>query len=218
MLSIVNQVSPEWLISTGGLVLESIGILAFAISGLIGAARKNLDLVGMGMVAAFSAFGGGTLRDILLDRRPFFWVQNLTWIYAIIGMCLLFLLFFRARHIEFTERAVLWADAIGVGIFGAAGTQMALDYNMPAIVAVVMGTLTAIFGGVLRDIALNEIPAAFSDHQPNAVVVFTGCWFVILFDQLGVPSFVSVSITAAIVVALRSAAILFNWRLPTWKV
>jgi uncharacterized membrane protein YeiH len=192
-------------------------MLAFAISGLTGAARKNLDLFGMSMVAAFSAFGGGTLRDVLLDRRPFFWVQNITWIYFIIILCVLALLFVRSRHIEFTDRAVQWPDAVGMGIFGASGTQLAIEYGMPAIVAVIMGTLTAVFGGVLRDIAINEIPAVFNDHQPNALLVFTGCWFVVIFDAVGVASLVSVTLAAVIIIVARFLAIIFNWRLPQWK-
>ena len=210
--------SVQWWVANAGTILEAIGILAYAMSGLVGAARKNLDIVGMAMVAAFAAFGGGTLRDILLDIRPFYWVQNLTWIYAIIALCVLAMLFVKSKHIKFTERAVQWPDAVGLGIFGASGTQIALDHQMPAIVAVVMGTITAVFGGVLRDIAINEIPAAFSDHQPNAIVVFLGSWFVILFNALGVPTFLSVLVTALIVIGVRIAAISLNWRLPDWKV
>ncbi|MFM5905663.1 MAG: trimeric intracellular cation channel family protein [Micrococcales bacterium] len=208
----------EWWVSNGGVVFEAIGILAYALSGLVGAARKKLDIVGMAMVAAFAAFGGGTLRDILLDIRPFYWVKNLGWIYAIIVLCVVALLFVRSKHIEFTERAVLWPDAIGLGIFGASGTQIALEHGMPAIVAVVMGAITAVFGGVLRDIALNEIPAAFSDHQPNAIVVLLGSWFVVIFNALGLSSFWSVLCTALLIIAFRLAAIVMNWRLPEWKV
>jgi len=213
-----SQTSVEWIVANGNLLFESVGILAFAISGLLEAARKKLDLVGMIMVAAFSAFGGGTLRDILLDRRPFFWVQNLTWIYVILGLCLLSLFFLRGKHLALTERAIQWPDAIGLGIFSAGGTQIALGANMPTIIAVIMGTLTAVFGGVARDIAVTEIPKLFIDHQPYAVIAFTGSWIVVLGDYLAWPNVVSLGLCAVVIIALRMAAVLFGWRLPTWKI
>ena len=89
-------------------------------------------------------------------------------------LCLAAMLFMQARHLEPTERAMLWPDALG--LFAAGGTQIALDYQMPMIVAVLMGTVTAVFGGVMRDIVCDEIPRAFSDHQPYAVCAFVGGW------------------------------------------
>jgi uncharacterized membrane protein YeiH len=208
----------EWVFSNGSILFESLGILAFALSGLLEAARKKLDLVGMIMVSGLAAFGGGTLRDILLDRRPFFWVQNLVWIYVIIALCVLALFTVKARHLELTERAVAWPDAIGLGIFSAGGTQIALSSHMPPIVAVIMGTMTAIVGGIARDIAVNEIPKAFIDHQPYAVLAFTGCWIVVIGDALSWPNFVSLWLCALTIIAMRIAAMIFGWRLPVWRV
>jgi uncharacterized membrane protein YeiH len=200
------------------MMFEGVGLIAFALSGLIEAARKRLDFVGMSLVAALTAFGGGTLRDILLDRRPFFWVQNVNWIYVIVALCVLAMIFMRARHLEFTERAILWPDAIGLGIFTAGGTQIALASHVPAIVAVILGVLSAVFGGVLRDIVVNEIPRAFSDHQPYSVVAFAGAWLVLVGDALSWPTLVSVTVSAFAIVALRMTAVYLGWRLPAWKV
>ena len=208
----------SWLIANGNTIFEAVGILAFALSGLLEAARKKLDLVGMAMVTALTAFGGGTLRDILLDRRPFFWVVNVTWVWVIIAMCFLALIFLRRRHLEVTESAMQWPDALGLGIFAAGGTQIALDSNMPAVVAVIMGTITAVFGGVLRDIVVNEIPKAFSDHMPYAVIAFTGAWVVVVGQWLNWPSVLSVALSALVVIGLRIATMLLNWRLPVWRV
>jgi uncharacterized membrane protein YeiH len=208
----------QWLVANGNVLFESVGILAFALSGLLEAARKKLDLVGMAMVAALAAFGGGTLRDILLDRRPFFWVQNVVWIFVILAMCLLSLFFLRTRHLDLTERAIQWPDAIGLGVFSAGGTQIALGEHMPAIIAVIMGTLTAVFGGVARDIAVNQIPKLFIDHQPYAVIAFTGSWIVVVGDALAWPDVVSLGLCAVVIIALRMSAVFFGWRLPTWKV
>lgn len=207
----------QWWVTNGNLIFESLGILAFAFSGLLEAARKKLDIVGMVMVTFLAAFGGGTLRDILLDRRPFFWVQNQYWIYIIIGMCLVSLVGLRKRHLDLTERAVQWPDAIGLGIFSAGGTQIALESGQPAIVAVILGTVTAIVGGIARDLAVTEIPQVFIDHRPYAVVAFTGSWIVVLGDQLNWPNFISLWSAAVVIVVLRVLAILRGWKLPTWR-
>ena len=116
----------SWWTANFGLPFEIIGTIGFALSGLIEAARKKLDVVGVCMVTAVAAFGGGTLRDILLNRRPLFWVQNDWWIWAILIFCVLAFVFVRGRHLEFTERAMQWPDAIGLGVFAASGTQIAL--------------------------------------------------------------------------------------------
>lgn len=207
-----------WLLLNGTILFEVIGTLAFALSGLIEAARKRLDLVGMAMVSGLAAFGGGTLRDILLDRRPFFWVENEIWVWILLLICISALLFMRARHLEPTARAMQWPDAIGLGAFTAGGTQLALNAEVPAIIAVIMGVLTAVFGGVLRDIVVNEIPKAFSDHIPYSVIAFAGGWVVVGLNLIGAESFVAVAIAAIFTIVLRVVALLLGWRLPIWKV
>jgi uncharacterized membrane protein YeiH len=207
----------SWLLLNGTILFEVIGTLAFALSGLIEAARKKLDLVGMAMVSGLAAFGGGTLRDVLLDRRPFFWFENDIWVWIIIVICLGSLMFMRSRHLAPTERAMQWPDAIGLGAFTAGGTQLALSAGVPAVISVIMGVLTAIFGGVLRDIVVNEIPKAFSDHIPYAVIAFTGGWVVVGLGTLNVEAFIAVAVGAIFTIALRVAALLFGWRLPTWR-
>jgi uncharacterized membrane protein YeiH len=207
-----------WLLLNGTILFDVIGTLAFALSGLIEAARKKLDLVGMAMVSGLAAFGGGTLRDILLDRRPFFWVENEIWVWILIVICIGALLFMRSRHLEPTERAMQWPDAIGLGAFTAGGTQLALSAGVPPIISVIMGVLTAIFGGVLRDIVVNEIPKAFSDHIPYAVIAFTGGWVVVGLSELSVDAFIAVAVGAIFTIMLRVLALLFSWRLPIWKI
>jgi uncharacterized membrane protein YeiH len=206
-----------WLLVNGTILFEAIGTLAFALSGLIEAARKKLDLVGMAMVSGLAAFGGGTLRDVLLDRRPFFWVENEIWVWVILAICIAALLFMRSRHLEPTARAMQWPDAIGLGAFAAGGTQLALSASVPAVIAVLMGVLTAVFGGVLRDVVVNEIPKAFSDHIPYSVIAFTGGWVVVLLNFLTLDPFVAVAIGAVFTITLRILALLFGWRLPSWR-
>ncbi|CAB4631907.1 unannotated protein [freshwater metagenome] len=208
----------SWLVLNGTILFEIIGTLAFALSGLIEAARKKLDLVGMAMVSGLAAFGGGTLRDILLDRRPFFWIENDIWVWVLLFICFGALAFMRSRHLEPTARAMQWPDAIGLGAFTAGGTQLALNAGVQPIIAVIMGVLSAIFGGVLRDIVVNEIPKAFSDHIPYSVIAFSGAWVVVGLDALGAEAFVAVAVAAVFTIGLRVMALLLGWRLPIWKV
>lgn len=196
--------------------VEILATLAFALSGMLEAARKRLDVVGVCVVAGLTAFGGGTLRDILLDRRPFFWVQHAVWLWALLALCTLAMLTLRTRHFELTERAVLWPDALGLGLFSASGTQIALDMQMPAIVAVLMGVITAVFGGVLRDIVCNEIPSAFRDHRPYAVCAFIGTWMLVLAQALNAPDWLGLTSAAATTVTLRGLALWSGYRLPGW--
>jgi uncharacterized membrane protein YeiH len=199
------------------IVAEALATLAFALSGLIEAARKGLDAVGVCVVSGITAFGGGTLRDVLLDRRPFFWVEHALWLWALLVLCIAAMLFLRARHFRPTQRAMQWPDALGVGLFAAAGTQIALASSMPAIVAVLMGMVTAVFGGVLRDIVCNEIPRAFSDHRPYAICAFLGGWVVVLADVIKITPLLGLVAGAAVATTLRLLALGFDWRLPTWR-
>ena len=108
-----------WALSHTQIAVEVVATIAFALSGVIEGARKRLDAVGICVVAGLAAFGGGTVRDILLDRRPLFWVQHAGWVWALLALCIGAMLFMRARHLEPTERAMQWPDALGLGLFTA---------------------------------------------------------------------------------------------------
>ncbi len=125
--------------------------------------------------------------------------------------------FLRARHFEFTQRGMQWPDAIGLGLFSASGTQIALDMQMPAIVAVLMGVITAVFGGVLRDIVCNEIPSAFRDHRPYAICAFMGTWILVIAPALSLPDTAALLLTAMTVTLLRVMALVTDFQLPAWK-
>ncbi|MFO1335735.1 MAG: trimeric intracellular cation channel family protein [Piscinibacter sp.] len=197
--------------------IEAAATIAFALSGLLEAARKRLDAVGVCVVAGLAAFGGGTLRDVLLDRRPFFWVEHAAWLWVLLGLCVAAMLVLRARHFAPTERAMQWPDALGLGLFSAGGTQIALAQGMPAIVAVLMGVVTAVFGGVLRDVVCNEIPSAFADHRPYAVCAFAGGWVLVGALALGLPQGSALLVAAGTATGLRVLALLTDWRLPQWS-
>jgi len=198
-------------------VVEAAATLAFALSGLLEAARKRLDAVGVCLVAGLAAFGGGTLRDVLLDRRPFFWVAHSAWLWILLALCVVAMAFLRVRHFAPTERAMQWPDALGLGLFSASGTQLALAQDLPGIVAVLMGVITATFGGVLRDIVCNEIPTALRDHSPYAVCAFAGGWALVLAQQAGVSAELALVLGAASATGLRIAAMLSGLTLPKWS-
>ena len=198
-------------------VVETLATLAFALSGLLEAARKRLDAVGVCLVAGLAAFGGGTLRDVLLDRRPFFWVAHSEWLWVLLALCAIAMFFLRAHHFAPTERAMQWPDALGLGLFSASGTQLALAQDLPGIVAVLMGVITATFGGVLRDIVCNEIPTALRDHRPYAICAFAGGWVLVLAQQAGDAPGLALVLAAAVAMGLRVAALVTGFTLPRWS-
>lgn len=205
------------LIDTLRLVLEFIATAAFALSGVIMAARKRLDVVGVCVVGFLAAFGGGTLRDVLLDQRPFFWVRHVEFVWGILALSLAAMVFMRQHHIQPTERAMQWPDTIGLGLFAAVGTDLASALGMPALVAVMMGVTTGVFGGVLRDVVCNDIPNAFVDHQPYAVCAFAGGWVYVgwwQFTGSGTQALVACVVVTA---GLRGLALWRNWQLPVWR-
>ena len=184
---------------------------------LLEAARKRLDPVGVCLVAGLAAFGGGTLRDVLLDRRPFFWVAHSEWLWALLVLAGGAMAFLRARHFAPTERAMQWPDALGLGLFSASGTQLALAQDLPGIAAVLMGVITATFGGVLRDIVCNEIPSALRDHRPYAVCAFAGGWVLVLAQEASVPPALGLVLAAATASGLRFLALITGYTLPRWS-
>jgi uncharacterized membrane protein YeiH len=214
----VTMPSPSlWTLSNAQTAIEAVAIVAFALSGLVEAARKRLDAVGVCVVAGITAFGGGTMRDVLLDRRPFFWVAHAAWLWALLALAIGAMLFLRARHFAPTERAMQWPDALGLGLFTAGGTQIALDASLPTIVAVLMGMVTAVFGGVLRDIVCNEIPTAFRDHRPYALCSFAGGWVLVAAHALGATEWLALVAASTTATLLRVAALATGYTLPAWQ-
>jgi uncharacterized membrane protein YeiH len=128
------------------------------------------------------------------------------------------MLFLRKRHFDVTERAIQWPDALGLGLFAATGVDQALQLQMPAVVAVLMGIITGVFGGVLRDIMCNQIPSAFRDHRPYAVCAFAGGWVYIGLMQIAAPQWLALLASVGVTAGLRVLAIWRNLVLPAWRV
>ena len=198
--------------------VELLATAAFALSGIMEAARKKLDAVGVCVVGFLTAFGGGTLRDLLLDQRPFFWVRHVEVLWGVFALCLLAMLFMRRRYFVLTEKAIQWPDTLGLGLFTAAGVNQSLALGQPELVAVMMGVITGVFGGVLRDMVCNEIPTVFKDHRPYAVCAFTGAWVYVALWSMDWPGWVALLMCVAVTAGSRVLALRRDWQLPYWRV
>lgn len=192
-------------------VVEVVAVLAFAFSGFAEAQRKDMDLVGVYVVAFVTAFGGGTLRDVLLDRRPFFWVEHQQYPILILALTLIATPLMRFAHRIVPNTAFVLADAIGLGFFSVAGVALSLEVGMAPFVAAVMGVVTGVFGGLLRDVLLNEVPLVLRDGRPYAIAAFAGCWLYIVLVSVGLAPGVSLWTAAAATTILRMLAWRFGW-------
>ncbi|RDU95725.1 trimeric intracellular cation channel family protein [Trinickia dinghuensis] len=195
-------------------IIEGLAILAYAFSGFIEARKHRLDAVGTFLVALATAFGGGTVRDVLLQRRPFYWVEHETYVLVIFVLSLFAPFVLRMASRVFNERALLIADAIGLGLFSISGTSIALDTGMPAFIAVMMGVVTGVFGGIIRDVVCNEMPLLLRDSRPYATCAFVGCWFYLLLDHLQLDPVYSVIAASAFILIARLVTFKLNVRLP----
>ncbi|SFU81534.1 trimeric intracellular cation channel family protein [Pseudoduganella namucuonensis] len=194
-------------------IIEIVAILVGALSGFIEARRKRMDLVGVFTVAFITAFGGGTLRDILLDKRPLFWVQHQEYAILIFVLALIASPLIRTLRQIVSERVIVVADAVGLGLFAVAGVSQAQQANMPVFIASMMGVITGIFGGVLRDIVCNEVPMVFRDGKPYAICAFIGCWMYIVLQKTSVSDDFALWSSAMVITVLRLLTWKFDMRL-----
>lgn len=182
------------------LVFEVIAVVLAALSAMITAAKKNLDFVGTYALAVVTAFGGGTIRDVLLDRRPFFWVSRWEYLIIIFALSIPFV-YSKAVH-DFSRRLVArgeFVDALGLGFFSVVGVTMALDLRLPAAVAVLMGVVTATGGGIMRDLLVNEIPVVFRHGTTlYTTSAFAGAVVFILLEKIHSPLAVIASVSVAV--------------------
>ncbi|MBT8090458.1 MAG: trimeric intracellular cation channel family protein, partial [Gammaproteobacteria bacterium] len=141
-------------------LLEMTGTAAFAVSGALAASRKNMDIFGFCVLALMPAVGGGTIRDILIDRVPVFWIADNRYIAVAIIAALI--VFFTSYRPGSRRRILIWMDALGLALFAALGTEICLQHDTGPLVAVMLGVTTAVTGGMIRDIICNEIPLILS--------------------------------------------------------
>lgn len=195
--------------------LEAAAVLVYAVSGMIAAAKKRMDIVGTYCLAVLTAFGGGTLRDMLIDRRPFFWASHSQYLLIIVVLCLAFVYSrsFHARASRWHRQAVM-VDAMGLALFTLTGVGFALDKGLPLFVAAIIGVITGTFGGVLRDVVSTEIPVLFRPGEMYAVSSFAGAWVYIGGLHLGFSGLMSGTFAFFTIVSLRFVSHAFGVKVP----
>lgn len=196
-------------------IMEVIGVLAFAVSGVVDARKQRLDVVGTFVVAFATAFGGGTVRDVLLDRRPFYWVEHEGYVLLIFAMSFGASFVLRVVSRVASDRTMIVADAIGLGLFSVTGASLALVAQMTPTVAVMMGIISAVFGGVVRDVLCNEVPMILRDRSPYATCSFIGCWIYIGLTWVEFRQEAALLTGALAIIAMRLASVRYGWKLPS---
>lgn len=195
--------------------LDLFGIVVFALSGALMAGRYKLDPFGVVVLASVTAIGGGTIRDIILDT-PVFWLTNPIYLYVILATAVLTIIIIR-RPKRIPKRFLLIADAFGLALFAVLGTEKALSLGMPISVAVVMGTITGVAGGMIRDVICNVIPMILRQEIYATAAILGGALFA-LFRYLALPDNIALILAIVGALALRLAAIYWRVSLPAFQI
>lgn len=196
-------------------LIEALGIGAFALSGVIEAKKKRMDFVGAFTAAFLTAFGGGTLRDLILDRHPLVWVGAPGYIAAVFAIALVASLSHAWNGRLFQPGPlVATLDALGLGMFSAAGTSVALTAGAHPLVAIVMGVVTATFGGVLRDVVCNEIPTIFKTSHLYATCALLGSIVYLLLSNSALGEAGASVVAIGVAAGLRLLAMRYDIVLP----
>lgn len=184
----------------------------FAVSGALAAGRKSLDWLGVAVIAVVTAIGGGTLRDVLLERHPIFWIADPNYLIVCLVATAVTLLYVRLRVPPF--RALFVADALGLAFFTIGGTQIAEQAGVSGLLAGLMGMITGTAGGVVRDVLCAEIPLILRRGQLYASAAIAGAAAYLALERGGIPRDVAAPIGMAAIAAVRFAAILWRLELP----
>lgn len=194
--------------------LDLMGVAVFGISGALAAGRKSLDLLGVVVIAVVTAIGGGTIRDVLLGRHPVFWVADPNYLVVIIVAALGTVAYTRFRRPP--RNTLVIADALGLGLFAVGGAQITEGLGHSGLIIVLMGTITGVAGGVIRDVLCAEIPLILRRGNIYATAAIAGTTAYLWLGMAGVATQVAALVGMAIVVGLRLAAILWDLQLPVF--
>ncbi|MGO1513471.1 trimeric intracellular cation channel family protein [Psychrobacter sp.] len=193
-------------------LLDMVGVIACAIAGTLLAQHKGLDISGCILVSMVNAIGGGTLRDMALDRHPLFWMTDINYLIVITVTSLILQMFFHLYHK--IDNALKLFDAIGLAAFSVIGFQVAMAQEMSPVIAIMMGVWTAVIGGLLRDIICNEIPLVLQ-REIYITASIAGSVTYLFFQYLGFPAGINESIMLLVIFTVRMLALRFDWHLPS---
>lgn len=195
--------------------IDYFGVIVFAITGALVAARKEADIVTFVVLGTVTGIGGGTLRDMILGISPVLWVQNPRYLVLCAGTSVL--VFFAAHYISRRQKIILWADAIGLSVFAVIGAQVALSHDAPVLVAALMGMVTATFGGIIRDTLSGEESLLLKKEIYLSACFAGALLYIGLVKLTGLSEISSVWIASISTFVIRAAALLYDLRLPGYK-
>ncbi|MVO17690.1 trimeric intracellular cation channel family protein [Parasedimentitalea huanghaiensis] len=197
-------------------LLDYASVLVFALTGALVASRAQLDIVGFAFVACLTAVGGGTIRDLLLDRHPVFWVEEPTYILLAVGAAVI--VFFTAHRMESRQKWLIWLDSFALAIAVSAGTGAAISLDKSPVIVVMMGMATGSLGGLMRDVVCNEVPLVLKQGELYVTCTMAGAITAIGFSEFfGWPDFSALVACAVVCWTLRAGSILFGWHLTAYK-
>ncbi len=195
-------------------VFDIIGTFAFAISGALVASKKDFDLFGVVIIAFVTAVGGGMTRDVLINAHPINWIGDLNYIWTILA-AVVFTFLFKSKIAPLSKTMFLF-DTIGIGVFTLLGTQKGLSYNLHPFIAVVMGMVSSVIGGVIRDVLTNEVPLIFKKEIYASACLAGGTMYLVTnhFELAENLQYIATIVT---VIVIRLLAVKFHLRLPKIK-
>ncbi|EAR01950.1 trimeric intracellular cation channel family protein [Maribacter sp. HTCC2170] len=193
------------------LTIDILGTIAFAISGVLVAMEKKLDLFGVLIIAFVTAIGGGTLRDMLIGNTPVVWMRESIYIFTILGTVIFAIIF--ANQLKYLRKTLFLFDTIGIGLFTMVGIEKGLSADLMPVMCIILGTITASFGGVIRDILCNEIPVIFHKEIYATACIIGGLSYFLLV-QLPFDSAYAYVAAIFIVILIRVLAVRFHIALP----
>lgn len=191
-------------------LISIVGTVAFAMSGALTAMSKKLDPFGVFIIAFVTAVGGGTLRDVMIGSMPVSWMQNVVYVYVIILGFVLTIIF--RKKLDKLRTSLALFDTIGLGVYTLIGIQKGIDYQLHPVICISLGTMTACFGGVLRDILCTEIPVLFREEIYATICILGGILFFAL-KKWGVNEEALYLITSSFIIVVRLMAKKYNWHL-----
>lgn len=195
-------------------ILDILGTLAFAISGALVASDQKLDLFGVIIIAFVTAVGGGMLRDVLINAHPINWIGDLNYLYVIfIAVFLTFL--FKSKILPLSKTLFLF-DTVGISVFTLLGLQKGLNFDLHPLIALIMGMISAVFGGVLRDVLTNKIPLIF-EKEIYASACLAGGITYLLLKKTPITDNLNFIVSASVIISIRLIAVKFNLELPKVK-
>ncbi|WP_246831481.1 trimeric intracellular cation channel family protein [Thioclava sp. L04-15] len=207
---------PDWMAQVPlGAALDYAAVVVFALTGALVASRQQLDLVGFIFIAALTAVGGGTLRDLLIGRDTVFWVGNPT--YVLIAASAAVVVFFTAHLLESRYRALLWLDAWALAVAVPAGVAVTMRLDHGPVIVLIMGVVTGTFGGLMRDVVCNEVPLVLKQGELYLTCAFAGAASALIANAAGLDRLTALLICGAVTFILRAGSLRFGWKLPVYK-